>query len=529
MDLSKLDDEQIKVALKVIASAKKHGINPDFVLPMVNQESGFKPDAFSGKAYGPMQLTPSTAKELGVDPMNVDENIDGGMRYLKGLIENKKFGGDPRNIFAAYNAGPNATFFSTGDLSDLPKETVNHVIKIMGAYGENVPSISITPQEPEKAAPEPSSVDSPENQYGSTLIGGETSDESKKGKQSERDTSALEAGVIASLIGGGVGSIYEAKYPAVRLAQRVGLLPGGKAISPADAVELAERVMNIESSIPAAEKAKAPKSLVETAARKPHGGENWVKSLTNVNIPNAQMDKASLDLGKGMQNAISGGEPGFTGGKITEGGIIVNSRVADILAKDEEVAAKKAQRMAELEAAAAEREEGIRDRTKQVLIKKALNEDAKFQQMLQSANKPNSFAQSANRMASSAPVMGSLAGLGVGFNAQDAYNKFDQGDYIGGSLASGAAGASGLSVVPKLARFMGPAAIGLTAASQVAGDLKRGDKQSAAESGLSGLAAILPRIFGPLGSAVYSRGLNEDEQEELEKRRKDSINPRDRH
>jgi hypothetical protein len=67
---------------------------------------------------------------------------------------------------------------------------------------------------------------------------------------------------------------------------------------------------------------------------------------------------------------------------------------------------------------------------------------------------------------------------------------------------------------------MGPAAIGLTTASQVAGDLNRGDKQSAAESGLSGLAAMFPRIFGPLGSAVYSRGLNEGEDEELARRRR---------
>jgi hypothetical protein len=221
-----------------------------------------------------------------------------------------------------------------------------------------------------------------------------------------------------------------------------------------------------------------------------------------------------------MNQAVTGGAPGFTGGKITEGGIILNPRDAAAVNQKQQAAAQRAQRIIELENAAAIRQAEINERTKQVLLKNASNQDARLQQMLQQANTPNTFGQKASRVASSAPVRGSLAGLGVGFNTQDAYNKFDQGDYVGGTLASGAAGASGLSLVPKLSPVMGPAAIGLTTASQVAGDLKRGDKQSAAESGLSGLAAMFPRVFGPLGSLVYSRGLNEGEDEELERRRK---------
>jgi hypothetical protein len=60
----------------------------------------------------------------------------------------------------------------------------------------------------------------------------------------------------------------------------------------------------------------------------------------------------------------------------------------------------------------------------------------------------------------------------------------------------------------------------MTAASQVAGDLYRGDKHGAAESGLTGLAAMFPRVFGPAGALTYSRGLNEGEDEELARRRK---------
>ena len=469
MDLSKLDDEQIKVALKVIASAKKHGINPDFVLPMVNAESGFRPNAHSGKAIGPMQLTPATAKDLKVDPHNVDENIDGGMRFLKGLVENKKLGGDPHNIFAAYNAGPNAKFFETGDLKDLPDETVSHVVKVMGSYGGEVPEMTVTPTEPEKAAPE--AAGAPEEQYsGETVPTVPT--------QAEQNRDAKTAGAVGAAVGTGAGSVYAAKAPIFRMAQRVGLLPGGKPIAPAEAAALAERVMT-------------PGAPVESVVRKPHGGENWQKALTGISTPNAQMDKASLDLAKGMNQAVGhGGAPGFTGGTITPGGIILSPQDAAAVQVRQQAAA----------AQAAENE-------------------ARLQQSLQRASRPDIVQRGARAVVNSAPVRTGLAGMGVGFNAQDAYNKFQQGDTLGGALATGAAGASGLSLVPQLARVMGPAAVGLTTASQVAGDLRQGNPQGAAESGLSGLTALFPRVFGPLGAALYSRGLNEGEEEELKRRR----------
>jgi len=61
-----------------------------------------------------------------------------------------------------------------------------------------------------------------------------------------------------------------------------------------------------------------------------YGGEKWVKSLTDVNLPGGQMGKADLDLAKGMQSSIRGpaAEPGFTGGKITPGGVIVGPQTA---------------------------------------------------------------------------------------------------------------------------------------------------------------------------------------------------------
>lgn len=466
MDLSKLDDDQIQVALKVIESARKHGINPDFVLPMVNAESGFRPNASSGAAVGPMQLTAATAKDLGVDPTNVDQNIDGGMRFLKSLIENKKLKGDPHYIFAAYNAGPNAKFFQTGEIKDLPDETVNHVVRVMRSFGDKLPSVELEKAPEIRAEPTPMSA---EDQYVGEPVASEPT-------EAEKIRTPKELGVSGAALGAGAGSVYTAKAPLFRMAQRVGILPGGKPISPAEAADLVERTMG---------------GVPEAAARPMSGGEKWQRSLTGISTPGAQMGKESLDLAKGMQGAVGiGGAPGFTGGTITPGGVILSPQdAAAIKAKQELAAAQIAER------------------------------DARFRQTLQNAVKPDSVAGAARTLLRSAPVRGAMAGLGTGYNAQDAYQKFTEGDLLGGAAATGAAGASALTLVPKLARVMGPAAIGLTTGSQMIGDIRRGDRQAAAEDALTGLTALAPRLFGPLAAGVYSRGLNEGEAEELARRR----------
>jgi soluble lytic murein transglycosylase-like protein len=80
------------------------------VSSVIRQESGFHTNAVSPKgAIGLMQLMPATARDLGVDPHNVTENIEGGTRYLTALL--KKYEGLDDQVIralAAYNAGPAA-------------------------------------------------------------------------------------------------------------------------------------------------------------------------------------------------------------------------------------------------------------------------------------------------------------------------------------------------------------------------------------------------------------------------------------
>ena len=105
---------------------------------MANAESniGLNAENSSAGAIGVMQLMPETAESLGVDPYNEDENIEGGIKYLKQMLD--KFG-DTRLATAAYNAGPGAV----QKYGDIPpyEETQNYVERIHSWY-DNSPEYS---------------------------------------------------------------------------------------------------------------------------------------------------------------------------------------------------------------------------------------------------------------------------------------------------------------------------------------------------------------------------------------------------
>jgi tape measure domain-containing protein len=140
--LTKLTDKQKAVAQIVIDTAKAYKVDPAFALAIAQQESGFNQLAVSGKkAQGVMQLMPATAKQLGVNFSDLNDNIKGGVLYLS--QQEKQFK-SLRLAAAAYNAGPGAVQKYGG----VPpyKETQNYVTsvgalyqkwqKVLGAQGE---------------------------------------------------------------------------------------------------------------------------------------------------------------------------------------------------------------------------------------------------------------------------------------------------------------------------------------------------------------------------------------------------------
>jgi hypothetical protein len=91
-------------------AAKKYLLPDSFVRSVMKAESGFQPNAVSPKgAIGLMQLMPDTARELGVDPRDPNQNAEGGAQYLRELLA--RYENDPNQVLlalAAYNAGPGA-------------------------------------------------------------------------------------------------------------------------------------------------------------------------------------------------------------------------------------------------------------------------------------------------------------------------------------------------------------------------------------------------------------------------------------
>jgi soluble lytic murein transglycosylase-like protein len=97
-----------KVDELILKISTQESVKPEILREVMNRESAFKPCAVSVKgAQGLMQLMPATAVELGVkDPFDPEQNISGGAKLLKQLLERYK--GDMGLALAAYNAGPGA-------------------------------------------------------------------------------------------------------------------------------------------------------------------------------------------------------------------------------------------------------------------------------------------------------------------------------------------------------------------------------------------------------------------------------------
>ncbi len=125
--------EEMPLDKIISTAAQEHDIDPKLIRSVIRAESSFKPDALSKKgAMGLMQLMPETARELGVkDPYNPAENIMGGTKYLKMLIN--RYSGNLNMALAAYNWG-------MGNLErnpeKIPKETRDYVSRIYKFYSE---------------------------------------------------------------------------------------------------------------------------------------------------------------------------------------------------------------------------------------------------------------------------------------------------------------------------------------------------------------------------------------------------------
>ncbi len=117
----------------VSRACERYGVDKRLVHAVIRAESNYNPRCVShAGAMGLMQLMPENCKDYGVsDPFDPAQNIDGGVRHLKDMLD----GQDTLALgLAAYNAGPGAVRRYGG----IPpyRETQNYVNKITGWLAE---------------------------------------------------------------------------------------------------------------------------------------------------------------------------------------------------------------------------------------------------------------------------------------------------------------------------------------------------------------------------------------------------------
>lgn len=115
--------------------AAKYDISPALLEAVIWRESNWNPSARSPVgAQGLAQLMPGTARDLGVDPHDADQNLEGGARYLRMQLD--AFNGNIEKALAAYNAGPRRVI-KAGGIPPI-QETQLYVAAIMARLSQPV-------------------------------------------------------------------------------------------------------------------------------------------------------------------------------------------------------------------------------------------------------------------------------------------------------------------------------------------------------------------------------------------------------
>jgi soluble lytic murein transglycosylase-like protein len=127
-------DPLIAIDFLIKDVAARYHVSAELVAAIIEAESGFNPRAVSHRgAQGLMQLMPATAARLGVgDPFDPRENIEGGVRHLRSLLD--RFDNNVPLAVAAYHAGENPVI-RHGCIAPY-KDTHEYVSQILERLGK---------------------------------------------------------------------------------------------------------------------------------------------------------------------------------------------------------------------------------------------------------------------------------------------------------------------------------------------------------------------------------------------------------
>ena len=123
----------------IIEVAQRLRVDPRLAVELARAESGFSQSSI-GQAgeVGVFQLMPSTAQFLGVNPYDLEQNIEGGIRYLQ--LQLNRFR-DTAQALAAYNWGPESLAAAVAKWGSdwwghIPSSTQRHVSTILNSVAQ---------------------------------------------------------------------------------------------------------------------------------------------------------------------------------------------------------------------------------------------------------------------------------------------------------------------------------------------------------------------------------------------------------
>lgn len=495
MDMSNLDNVQIENASRVADSAIKQGVDPDFAVAVAYAESKLripnKPS--SAGAIGIMQLMPDTVSlynkkhKMNINPNDLDSNIDGGVFILKDMLDTYK---TPQNAVIAYNTSTETRnkFFALyakdpdAAMKMLPQETVDYGTKVGENYNlsdENAPSVG-----------EPSIFGHGETE--AQKIGRERK---ASGSGNVRDDSVFISGSAdAALVGTGSGAlkglaekiIFNPSLPSskeslmaderlARAKAQEGIIRGRMGMNegvshfvdqPLES-KFASQLPEAERQAAAAEEAlRASGAKVQGAS----GASNWMRTMAgqqhqlpeNILSSATDMTKASPTGGQRLINEDLLNLKKIKG--MGAGNYSLVGEGAGQLMLPPSVATERGATLAEqAKAAQAPLYNEVKTTTSRLATAR---EDAANASALAKAKERTALAQdTANRALKEHPPSGTLkniglkvakspilfnalSGAGTALSAEEAWDRYQRGDYGGAVLNTLAAVFGGMSMIP---------------------------------------------------------------------------------
>ena len=120
-----------EVKQNIIRQSKAMGVEPAIMLSIAKAESGFNQNVRAGSNVGVFQLSTATAKTMGINPYDLDDNIKGGIMYYKNMYN--KFGSMELAV-AAYNTGAGAITKNGNTIPSYARPFVNRIMSNYKIY-----------------------------------------------------------------------------------------------------------------------------------------------------------------------------------------------------------------------------------------------------------------------------------------------------------------------------------------------------------------------------------------------------------